>query len=162
MAGASFMKQITADIADRTLRPDLVVVTTNGCRTHMGALVMGAGVALKFKLSYPGIDLILGEWVQEKGNVPCLIRKWTPHIISLPTKNHWQDPSPIDLVENSLRRLVDIVDYHGYRNVVMPRPGCGNGGLAWKGVIEELCVKYLDDRFTVVAPTPKREEVDDL
>jgi O-acetyl-ADP-ribose deacetylase (regulator of RNase III) len=148
------MKQTTADIADKTLKPDLVVVTTNGCLTHTGLLVMGAGVALKFKRSYPGIDAILGTWVQERGNVPCLITKWAPHIISLPTKNHWQDPSPIDLVESSLRRLMDIVDYHGYQRIVMPRVGCGLGGLSWEKDVRPLCIRYLDDRFTVVAPAP--------
>lgn len=143
------MKLIHADIADEKLNPDLLVVTTNGCLTHEGKLVMGAGVALKFRNSYPGIDAILGAHVQNKGNTPCLIKQWTPHICSLPTKNRWQDPSPISLVTESLQRLVTLVDYHGYQRVVLPCPGVGYGMLSWVQV-KPICAELLDDRFTVV------------
>ncbi len=80
---------------------------------------------------------------------------WEPDnayfIFSLPTKNEYWLPSPIVLIERSLKELVSLVD-HTYKaqNIVLPRPGCGLGGLDWETAVKPLCEKYLDDRFTVV------------
>ena len=45
--------------------------------------------------------------------------------------------------------LIDLVIEHGFDTVVLPRPGCGNGGLRWQDV-RPLLGLSLDDRFIVV------------
>lgn len=55
----------------------------------------------------------------------------------------------IGLIRTSLKQLVSLTDEREWEAVVMPRPGCGYGGLDWKQIKLELEL-YLDDRFTVV------------
>jgi hypothetical protein len=42
-----------------------------------------------------------------------------------------------------------MADKFRWQHIVMPRPGCGNGGLDWADV-EPVLSKLLDDRFTVI------------
>lgn len=55
----------------------------------------------------------------------------------------------IGLIRTSLKQLTSLADEHEWKSVVLPRPGCGYGGLNWEQVKAELEL-YLDDRFTVV------------
>jgi len=53
------------------------------------------------------------------------------------------------LIRQSARQLVEMADKFGWGSVVLPRPGCGNGGLDWDDV-RPILEAILDDRFTVV------------
>lgn len=123
------------------------VITTNGVVKGDGQLVMGAGVALQAKKMYSQLPITLGGLVRESGNIPFLL---TDHkLITLPTKNHWRDPSDIDLIVSGCHAMVALVNSFGIKSVAMPRPGCGYGKLNWndvKAAIEHV----LDDRFTVL------------
>lgn len=122
------------------------VVTTNNVVTPNG-LVMGAGVALQAKRRFPELPLKLAKAVSKFGNVPILCKQ--EGIITLPTKRHWRDPSDIDLIVQSVKALVVLVDDNKIASVVMTRPGCGNGWLTWKDVKPQI-EGVLDDRFTVL------------
>lgn len=43
-----------------------------------------------------------------------------------------------------------MADKFGYSEVVLPRPGAGNGGLEWKDV-RPILEEILDDRFTILS-----------
>jgi len=71
---------------------------------------------------------ILNDWDEgdedddEKAIRPAII-------ISAPTKQHWRDRSSFEFVRDSIRCLVDLVEYLGVRSVGVPPLGCGLGGL---------------------------------
>lgn len=148
------MKEITGNIFE--VDADAICVTTNGCVKANGELVMGAGIAKQFADRFPELPWMLGQQVKAYGNEVRMVETDDDFIVlSIPTKEHWKDPSTMALIEKSIRRLVEVVDWHGWQKVVLPRPGCGLGGLKWedvKAVIEPI----LDDRFYVI--TPEQEE----
>lgn len=138
------MKELTADLWQ--VPADLRVITTNGTVKKNGAAVMGRGCAKEAKDRYPGIDQMLGKHLRLHGNWPTRL---DDEIASLPVKHNWWERADVELIEQSVRGLVILVDRYGYKNVVMPRPGCGNGKLLWEE-IKPLIEPLLDDRFTVV------------
>lgn len=138
------------------VRADAICVTTNGVTRSDGRAVMGAGVARIAADRYPGIDKVLGLQIIAGGNHARVLHEggvdpWSFEsraIVSLPTKSHWLDPSPVELVMRSAGELVELADERGWESVITPRPGCGLGGLDWeelKPALEEI----WDDRFWV-------------
>lgn len=57
----------------------------------------------------------------------------------------------LPLIEMSAKRLKDIADLKGWKRVILPRPGCGNGELEWNQVRDSLD-KILDGRFFSISP----------
>ncbi len=130
---------------------DVLCVTTNGCRNKRGCLIMGKGIALEFKLRYPGIDLILGQKLKWNGNIPTLLEIGGTHVLTFPTKTHWSGTAKLDLIEQSAERIVHIInkEFLPTVKVLMPRPGCGLGRLNWEDV-GPILENYFDDRFTII------------
>lgn len=134
---------------------DLRVVTTNGMVRRDGACVMGRGVALQAKRHCPGIEYMLGERITTLGNHVHLLPDPNPDasacdVASFPVKHHWRDRADLDLVARSTAELRRLVDEAGYEQVVVPRPGCGNGGRLWAEVRPIVAPLWNDDRFIVV------------
>ncbi len=146
------MKEIKGNIFDIT-DADAICVTTNGVLDTQGALVMGAGLALQFKNKYTGIAVRLGKKVKQFGN-HCHT-DWVSFdsrtLVSVPTKEHWKDPSPMWLIERSAHELAALADKHKWRKIVLPRLGTGLGGLKWEDV-KAVISPILDDRFFVITP----------
>lgn len=63
----------------------------------------------------------------------------------------WACTSIIEIIERSCIQLVELADSKGWNTVLLPRAGCGNGGLKWSEV-KPIMAKILDDRFIVVTP----------
>ena len=135
---------------------DVRVITTNGTVKKNGECVMGRGCALEAKRFQPEIPKLLGHHIQEtKSNTPFLfpaILKGA-RLVSFPVKHNWYEKADIDLIEVSARILTawaNMPDKVGVWNtVVLPRPGCGNGGLRWEDV-KPVLEPILDDRFHVI------------
>ncbi|MBM3493162.1 MAG: macro domain-containing protein, partial [Armatimonadetes bacterium] len=138
--------------------------------------VMGKGVALAFRDAFPDNtsayvaacrrgDVRVGAMhVTERPAPP----RW---IINFPTKRHWRDPSRMDWIRDGLSDLVKVLHAHRIRSVAVPPLGCGNGGLEWTHVRDEIEVALGDldgVDVTVYAPTdtyvssPKSQGVEDL
>lgn len=149
------------------------IVTTNGFVTARGKLVMGRGSAWEAKARYPGLDVRLGSMITRHGNVPALLKfpGTDDLLITMPVKPAWHGDEQfghpgfkckapkckaqiVELIKSSTEKMLkgiqkDLAD----RTFVMPRPGCGNGGMDWEEVKAYLS-KKLDDRFTVVTFPP--------
>lgn len=142
-----------------------VVITTNGFVKSNGALVMGRGIALQARTFFPTIDLMFGTIVKIKGNHVHWVRYNNDPVtdfFTFPVKPEygpngepgWRVKAEPELIERSAYELVEVVNKLPLRyNILMPRPGCGNGGLDWKDV-KPIIEPILDDRFTVVTYEP--------
>jgi hypothetical protein len=132
---------------------DALCVTTNGYIKLNGAGVMGRGVARQAAKMYPGIEYALGISLKVYGNT---VQPWwamypfNELIIFFPTKQSYDGPADIDLIERSTIQLIALAKTLALRSVVLPRPGCGNGRLDWASDVKPVIDKYLDDRFIVV------------
>jgi O-acetyl-ADP-ribose deacetylase (regulator of RNase III) len=106
--------------------------------------VMGAGLALQFKRSYPEMyreyraaceehEIQIGEM-----HVYMLCRN--PHhkppywIINFPTKEDWRNPSELEWIDSGLDQLSWEVTSREIRSIAIPPLGCGLGGLHWPDV----------------------------
>ena len=153
------MKEIAANLWE--VPADLRVITTNGSIKRDGACVMGRGCAYEAKTRYPGIEHRLGDLIQTHGNRVMRLGRYDGMIVaSFPVKHHWREAADPDLIRRSARQLLALADKFGCENVVLPRPGCGNGRLSWKD-IRPILAEVLDSRFTVVTfprkPLPRKQ-----
>lgn len=124
-------------------------ITTNGIVKRSGAAVMGAGSAKQAKLRYPGIEMRLGRMIAAEGNNVHIISN-DPLIVSFPTKHRFVDKADLSLIRESACQLVMMADRFGWKSIVLPRPGCGNGGRWWLSEVRPILIDILDERFTVI------------
>lgn len=100
--------------------------------------VMGKGIALQFKNSYPEMfadyrlrcnrgEVSLGE--------PYIFKQLLgPNIINFPTKDHWRSLARLEDIIQGMRHLYRHYEEWGVTSIAMPPLGCGNGQLEWKAV----------------------------
>lgn len=125
----------------------VIAITTNGSITKKGKAIFGNGVAKQAALRFPMLAEKLGSLLAEKGNhvfdLEC-------GIITFPVEETpWSLPD-LRIIASSARELRELADLSGWRRIVVPRPGCGGGGLAWKDV-KPLLEPWFDDRFLVIS-----------
>ena len=62
----------------------------------------------------------------------------------------WELKSVPSLIRDSAERLARFADQKKWKEVIVPRPGCGNGGLPWEDV-KEILEPIFDDRFLIIS-----------
>lgn len=148
------MNEVKGDILQLITKGDwdAFCITTNGIVKRDGKAVMGAGIAKTCRNTYSGLDTRLGNLIKQRGNVVQTIGRDTRNdvfIISFPTKDDWRDPSTIDLIKRSCEQLIVALDSAPHiKKVLLPRPGCANGGLKWEDVRPAI-EGILDERIYV-------------
>ncbi len=112
--------------------------------------VMGKGIALQFKNTFPlnyklyqdackNGKLITGQLLVVNEND---LLRGEKTIVNFPTKQHWKHPSTYEYIESGLITLREFLIQHPVESLAMPALGCGNGGLDW-GVVKPMIVDYL-------------------
>lgn len=128
-------------------------VTTNGFVKKNGECVMGRGCAREAKDMFPGLAKQLGLLIELHGNNVHSLGKYEGYgdIVSFPVKHRWNQDADPDLIFRSAEQLRNYTNQFYGRDaiVVVPRPGCGNGGLDWRDV-RPLLELVLNDRFHII------------
>lgn len=131
---------------------EALCVTTNGFVRSDGSLAMGRGTARQARSLYPRFEYMAGGFVKRNGNVVQAIVEDMPNgrtIFIFPVKHKWWEKADIVLIQNSCEQLMNIAETHNYKRILLPRPGCGNGGLKWD-VVKPAIQDLLDERIVVV------------
>lgn len=133
-----------------TLPADMRCVTTNGTVRKDMCAVMGKGCAREAAERYPGLALRLGKVLTQHGNHVFVIAGL--NLITFPVKHQWYENASLELIKQSTLELISFIDSHEQGDslrILLPRPGCGNGGLTWEQV--KPIVEILPDTVTVVS-----------
>ena len=108
--------------------------------------VMGAGIALEFKLRYPEMfkDYVdRCERREVKVGEPYLFRECgDPWILNFPTKKHWKYHSKLEWIQQGLEHFVLHCQENGVTSIAFPMLGTSNGHLDWADV-KNLMEHYL-------------------
>ncbi|NVN93460.1 MAG: ADP-ribose-binding protein [Desulfuromonadales bacterium] len=139
------MRELCGNIWDFRLTA-IIAITTNGQVSRSGKAVMGRGVAAQAARMFPEIPALLAQRIVEQGNH---VHYLGDNIVSFPVEHSPYQVPDLKLIERSARELVELANHRGWQSIVVPRPGCGGGGLSWEDVkpILESC---FDERFTVI------------
>jgi hypothetical protein len=125
----------------------VIVITTNGSVTLDGRAIFGHGVARQAATRFPCLAEKLGRLLKEKGNH---VYDLGGGIVSFPVEETpWSLPD-LRIIARSAQELQELADFCGWQKIVVPRPGCGGGGLAWKDV-KPLLQACFDQRFLVIS-----------
>jgi hypothetical protein len=136
---------------------DALVITTNGYVRKDGNAVMGRGIAKEAANLFPELPQNLGQQLRKNGNNCYVFPSLAYDVVTFPVKPifgpdgtpGWKTKAQIPLIIKSAKQLVEFANRYDWTDILMPRPGCGNGGLSWKAV-QGVLVPILDDRFTAV------------
>ena len=103
--------------------------------------VMGRGIALQFKKTFPRNFKAYAAACKRGEVVPGRMfvfdrRQLTGprYIVNFPTKRHWRGKSRIEDLEAGLAALADGVKNLNIRSIAIPPLGSGLGGLDWAKV----------------------------
>ncbi len=132
--------------------------------------VMGRGIALQFKKSYPHnfkqYEIACKRKEVQPGKMFAVrVSDLTKpnFIINFPTKRHWRGRSRIEDIESGLRALVNEIQKLQIKSIAIPPLGCGLGGLEWREVkpIIQSAFEGLDLEVIVFEPSsaPSSEEI---
>ncbi len=124
--------------------------------------IMGRGIALQFKESFPENFKVYaaackrGEVQPGRMFVYQTGQLTNPrYIINFPTKRHWRGKSRIEDIEAGLEALVEEIRDRGIGSVAVPPLGSGLGGLRWADVrprIERALERLPDVSVVVFEP----------
>lgn len=146
------MQEVTGDIWDYHGK-GIIAITTNGYVGNDGRAMSGQGVARQAAERFPLLLRELGAAIRTGGNH---VFELAHGLVSFPVEDSpWSLPDQ-RLIRRSACELRELADLKGWPLIVVPRPGCGGGGLDWREVAPIL-QDVFDDRFQVInAASPGR------
>lgn len=133
-----------------------IVITTNGFVRKDGCAVMGRGCAFEAARKFPDLPKLLGKSLRKNGNIVKLFRPDSKRdasrpermLLVFPVKHNWYDDADVELIKKSALVLKAAALFSPEIKYVLPRPGCGNGNLAWEDV--KPLLQDLPDNVLVI------------
>lgn len=154
------IKYVTGDILESKAQALVNTVNTVG--------VMGKGIALQFKKTFPhnfkayveackNGEIAIGKLLVTKD---INLNTGEKMIINFPTKKDWRKPSEYSFIAEGLDDLVRVLEERQIHSVAIPPLGAGNGGLEWEKVkkIIEQKLANLDAEILVYEPNAQIKE----
>ena len=129
--------------------------------------VMGRGIALQFKQTFPDNFKAYAAACKREAVRPGQMFVFETagllprFIINFPTKRHWRGKSRMEDIEDGLRALVDEIRAHNIHSIAIPPLGSGLGGLSWQLVrqrIESTLSQLSDVDVLVFEPVGAPDE----
>lgn len=132
---------------ERTLGNWLAILT-NGSVKLNGHAVMGRGIAQEAAERFPTLPALLGHKLTYEGNTVHFF--FGLGLLTFPTKEKYNQNSTLKIIDTSCKTLVNILNERGIKGeILIPRPGCGNGKLHW-GQVKPICQKHFTtDQFVI-------------
>lgn len=133
--------------------------------------VMGRGIALQFKNTFPQnfkayVAACKKQEVQPGRMFVFETGQLTNprYIINFPTKRHWRGKSRMQDIEAGLKTMAEVIRQHNIHSIAIPPLGSGLGGLDWSAVkprIEAALQSLTDVRVIIYEPkgTPAAEKM---
>ena len=126
-------------------------IFTSSCQTRVNTIncvgVMGAGIALEFKLRYPEMFAKYVQLCEQKqieiGKL-WLYKNTANWVLNFPTKQHWKYPSKIDYLQRGLEKFRQTYQAKGIESIAFPILGASKGSLPEDKVLT-LMEDYLKD-----------------
>lgn len=104
--------------------------------------VMGAGIALEFKLRYP--EMYKDYYTRCINNKVQVGKPYLyENILNFPTKEHWKSPSRLEWLDKGLMYFSNSYKSMGIKSIAFPKLGCGRGGLDWEEV-QKMMIYYFE------------------
>jgi O-acetyl-ADP-ribose deacetylase (regulator of RNase III) len=154
------IQYITGNILDSEAQALVNTVNTMG--------VMGKGIALQFKKTYPNNfrayemackngEIKVGEMFVTVDSSAASGEKL---VINFPTKTNWKKPSEYKYIEDGLDHLVEVIKKYQIKSIALPPLGAGNGGLNWERVkkLIEQKLQHMALDIYVYEPTRQIQE----
>jgi hypothetical protein len=104
------------------------------------------GCARQARERFPDLLCTLGSLIRQYGNH---VFDLDHQIVSFPVEEDPYQVPEMRLIEQSCRELVELAEHKGWQKIVVPRPGCGGGGLEWNDV-RTILNRHFDERFHVI------------
>ncbi|WP_321367377.1 ADP-ribose-binding protein [uncultured Desulfuromusa sp.] len=137
---------ISGDLWEHHRNGAIVAVTTGGLLLKDGRCSMPSGCARQAADRFPSLPYTLGDQIRNFG---MHVFDLGQHIVSFPVENSPFENPELRIIDQSCRELVELANYKQWQEIIVPRPGCGRGGLDWQEV-EPVLRHYFDDRFYII------------
>ena len=165
---SNYMNEIKGDMWKIVQDFDAICCPTNMIVNKNGDLIMGAGVAKQFVDRFVDIDkewgmktelinagllnsniIVTPRWLTQYENDYNALTKYL-YLVSFPTKYHYKDKSSLKLIHTSAIQLYTVAQALWWEKILLPRPGCLNGGLDWETEVKPILNGILDKNFWVI------------
>lgn len=131
-------------------------ITTNATIKVNGRAVMGAGCAGQLESMYPEAPRALADQIKKYGNtVNVLLERKGVTYLMFPVKTNWYEDADTGLIKASAQALMAwaYANTSSEDEILLPRPGCGNGHLDWESQVKPVIEPILSDQIVVVYNT---------
>jgi hypothetical protein len=124
----------------------VIAFTTNGSVAGNGKAILGRGVARQAAERYDSLAVKLGDLISRHGNH---VHELGNSLVSFPVEETaWSYPD-LRIIARSAAELRTMAESSGWQQIIVPRPGCGGGGLSWPEV-KPVLEPWFDERFIVI------------
>lgn len=124
-------------------------IFTSQCQTIVNTVncvgVMGAGIALEFRLRYPEMYAQYQKLCEENKidiGMLWLYKSGAKWVLCFPTKRHWKHPSKEEYLHKGLQKFMSTYRERGITSVAFPLLGSQHGGISQDRSLE-IMKSYL-------------------